>query len=1239
MLITTTNISAQVRTNIKELERAAVASFAKHDSNIKKAFTLARLYHWDTVMTNKGHGISRLVGVDELNHPIYYTTFDNLIAAATTGASELWPNGSNGFSLSGSSNYLKDKLGIWDGGGVLSTHKELKGRIEQKQGWASNTDEGSIHATHVTGTMMATGINPSAKGMCYKLPNIQAYLFNDDVTTITSAAQNLLLSNHSYGAVCGWYMDGNGNWFYEGSEGETSDFKFGYYNDASASYDNIAFNAPYYLIVKASGNNRTSNGPSLGGSYYYYDTYGNRKQTIRVSGISDNDSYKSIGTTGNAKNILTVGAVNGIANGYKSANDVVMTSFSSWGPTDDGRIKPDLVADGVNVLSCSAANDSAYASLSGTSMATPNVTGSLMLLQEFYARLMNGTFMRAATLKGLAIHTAKEAGTDAGPDYRFGWGLLNVAKGAEVIKAAVTSGNAQTSPHLLFENVLNNGHSYSVNVIASGKTPLTATICWTDPAGSVVTTNILNNTNIELVNDLDIRITKNGVTYFPWILNPKFPDAAATKGDNYRDNVEKIEIDSVVPGQVYTITVSHKGTLKDSTQAYSLIISGVGGKAYCTMPSSTSVGASIDSVAFGEIKNIKTSGCGSYNDFTANVATIKPNKAMPISIKLSSCDGLAHYKSINVYIDYNGNGSFTDSGELVAKGFVAGVTNTFTATILPPNNLTVGTNTLLRIIAAETTHTDTLSPCGSQINGETQDYLINILQPDYDISVNGIISPVNGDNPDSKKLLVIQLANNGTYSQENIKLTATIKKGNTVVGSLSGIYPSSISNGATVTYTFQQPIELLPTSEYSITVNAQAPKDELPSNNIFSEQITIATPFYAKANICNGITNMDVINPVSTTNYSWFDKVANAPSIATGSSASFGTAITDSIVYVGSGMVGNVGPSSKGTYSGGYQPIGNNYLNYTSTVPVILQSAKLYTKYPGKVTITAADISNATSSGSYYYSALRSKTIDVYATNPSPVSGAYEGNDASDTGRVFYINMELPAGKHSIIVSASNATLFRTRDLPISNYPFTFSNIFSITGNSASNSYPSDTNFYKSFYYYLYDMKLSTEDCVGDRIPVSVYTSPKPIVSFLNDSLRSSIATGNQWYMDGVAIAGATGSTYKPQNSASNFYTIVTDSYGCQRKSNYFSLQSIIPIVSSNPNRGAFNLNFYVNFATNLTVSLVNSAGNKVFMKTYPSYQGYFSELYNGQNLASGIYILQIQHGNEIEHKKIVIVH
>ena len=97
--------------------------------------------------------------------------------------------------------------------------------------------------------------------------------------------------------------------------------------------------------------------------------------------------------------------------------------------------------------------------------------------------------------------------------------------------------------------------------------------CWTDIAGTP-TGAVLDPTTKMLVNDLDLRITKDTSTYYPWKLIAASPSNAATNsGDNNTDNVEKVEVSSPVAGQ-YTITVTHKGTLS-SSQNFSLIISGI----------------------------------------------------------------------------------------------------------------------------------------------------------------------------------------------------------------------------------------------------------------------------------------------------------------------------------------------------------------------------------------------------------------------------------------------------------------------------------------------------------------------------------------------------------------------------------------------------------------------------------------------------------------------------------------
>ncbi|MCX6208099.1 MAG: S8 family serine peptidase [Bacteroidetes bacterium] len=541
---------AQLQKQVDAMQRLALLYKAKEQQDNEKLLAIAQQKGWDLVLRNKSNNtLARLTGIDSKGFPLYTTTNNNAIAAATTHTSYLWQNGLN---LSGSSLNIKGKIAVWDEGAGNNNHIEIAGRIVNKD-FSSNAN----HSTHIAGTLIANGTNPLVKGMAYGATQLLNYDYNNHISEMASQASNLLVSNHSYGNACGWgKLQSATYWTYYGLPGDTADYKFGIYNQDCQMFDSIAYNAPYYLIVKSVGNNRDKNGPLVGQDCYMYNDTGALILKPRPNGISSNAVYDNIPTYGVAKNILTIGAVEGIASGSTQTSDIKMSSFSSWGPTDDGRIKPDIVADGVDVLSCTSDGTATYESYSGTSMAAPNVTGSLFLLQELYSKKNNGNFMKAATLKALAIHTANESGNATGPDYKYGWGLLNAERAANMFAGKDTSFSK------MIEATLNNNDTFKLNVIASGNGKLMATIVWADIAGEPTITNLLNNPTLKLVNDLDIRIVKNSITYYPWSLNPAMADAAAIKADNFRDDVEKIEIDNAIPGEAYTIQITHKGVLQ-----------------------------------------------------------------------------------------------------------------------------------------------------------------------------------------------------------------------------------------------------------------------------------------------------------------------------------------------------------------------------------------------------------------------------------------------------------------------------------------------------------------------------------------------------------------------------------------------------------------------------------------------------------------------------------------------------
>lgn len=489
--------------------------------------------------------------------PIYYST-DNVNAAISTATDKVHPGGGHGFTLTGQGMIM----GIWDGGRVRPTHQEFGGRAISKDG-ASN----SSHATHVGGTMAAAGTVAAAKGMAFQAI-LHSYSYSNDTSEmLIEAADGLMISNHSYSDLAGWRSSG-GSWYWYGdpSLSQTQDWKFGFYSNKARQWDEMAFNAPYYLICKSAGNTRNGGPQNQPTGFYWNGSSWVANQVARdLNGAPH--GYNSIVTYTSAKNILSVAAVNDVVGGYNGPGSVTMSSFSSWGPTDDGRIKPDISANGVQLYSSSSGSNSSYSTSSGTSMSTPNAAGSLILLQQHYQNLFAGQNMRAATLKGLAIHTADECGPNPGPDYMFGWGLLNTLRGAETIT------RASIDPGTINELVLTQGGSQWYVVYSTGNQPLRATISWTDRPGTVHADQN-NNPTPKLVNDLDLKISRfDGVVFQPWILNPNNPQAAAVPGDDSINNMEMVHIEDPLPGY-YIVRVTHKGNLVGGSQAYSRIITG-----------------------------------------------------------------------------------------------------------------------------------------------------------------------------------------------------------------------------------------------------------------------------------------------------------------------------------------------------------------------------------------------------------------------------------------------------------------------------------------------------------------------------------------------------------------------------------------------------------------------------------------------------------------------------------------
>ncbi len=595
-----------------------IKSFAKDQAELfrlqkAEAVRIATEKGWVIKKNLTGGGLMEIMNIGTNGIPEYYIT-DNLNAAITSGTSDLWADSSSGLDLDGAG-FL---IGEWDGGKVRRHHQEFHDGTYFRITFGDDASDLVDHSTHVAGTLIASGIDNDAHGMA-PAALLHTYDWNSDLSEMADAYADdgLKLSNHSYGYIRGWYQDQeSGLWYWYGDIeiSQTEDYLFGFYDDKARKWDSLTYQCPYYLIVKSAGNDR---GDAHTGSHLVLYN----GQWIGSDAVRDHDGgtdgYDCLGNQSVSKNLLVVGAVGPIQGGYTGPEDVSLLSFSGFGPTDDGRIKPDIVADGSELYSAISTSDGSYDQMSGTSMASPTVCGTIALLQDYYQSLHSGNYMRSSTVKALVINTAYECGTYAGPEYGYGWGLLNSVGAADLITQDDVEGDL-----INLYNLLNNEIEIYI-YFSTGSTPVNVTICWTDPPGTPPSPS-LNPTTSMLVNDLDMRIVRTGgSTYSPWRKNPLWPAFPATTGDNYRDNVEKITIATPPPGE-YTISVDHKGTI--SGQYYSMVISGL----TSTRPTNTWTGTSgtdwstaanwsLNHQPIGSEKVAIPAGCSNYPVLTNNL--------------------------------------------------------------------------------------------------------------------------------------------------------------------------------------------------------------------------------------------------------------------------------------------------------------------------------------------------------------------------------------------------------------------------------------------------------------------------------------------------------------------------------------------------------------------------------------------------------------------------------------------
>lgn len=245
-----------------------------------------------------------------------------------------------------------------------------------------------------------------------------------------------------------------------------------------------------------------------------------------------------------AKNLIVVAS----SQNYRVGNINNISSFSSRGPAVDGRIVPTITTPGEQIAStrndtggdCSTAiagTNNLYAYCSGTSMAAPHASGSVVLVTQWWRSFNAGANPSAAMAKALLVNGAVDMGTADIPNFNEGWGRINLSNvinnGVNMVYRDQTTTFGQT------------GDTWSITVgVPDPSKPLKVTVAWVDAAGAV-------GANPALVNDLDLTVVNGANTY----LGNRFTAGWSVTGGtaDRKNNLENVYVQA--PAGSATITV------------------------------------------------------------------------------------------------------------------------------------------------------------------------------------------------------------------------------------------------------------------------------------------------------------------------------------------------------------------------------------------------------------------------------------------------------------------------------------------------------------------------------------------------------------------------------------------------------------------------------------------------------------------------------------------------------------
>ncbi len=394
-------------------------------------------------------------------------------------------------------------------------HLDFDNRVIFFNLYGSSPDDRNGHGTHVSGSLAGNGARSSGRyaGMA---PN---------ATIIMQAAGD------DYGSPYVYVTN--------------------FYNVLNQAYQN---GARIHSDSWGSDDNGYYNGQSR---YVDLFTWRYTNMTVFVAAGNTGPSASTVGSPATAKNIVAVGA----CGGYSVRNANNLASFSARGPTQDGRLKPDVVAPGTYITSCKSSlvgGNGYYFTTQGTSMATPLAAGVGTLIRE-YLRESGVQNPSAALIKALMLVGGREmTGSGASatiPNNSEGWGRVNITE-------SISPAPPKTVLYRDVKDGLDTGETYVKEIyVHSSSAPLKIVVAWTDYPASL-------SSSVKLVNDLDLEVRgPGGEVYYGNDFTSPYNDTR-----DRRNNVEGVIINRPATG-TYVVTV--KGyNVPQSTQPFALAISG-----------------------------------------------------------------------------------------------------------------------------------------------------------------------------------------------------------------------------------------------------------------------------------------------------------------------------------------------------------------------------------------------------------------------------------------------------------------------------------------------------------------------------------------------------------------------------------------------------------------------------------------------------------------------------------------